>query len=166
MAQAGMTYSQQVNTARMSAEQASALTNLNQGTCAITLIRTWPTPSTRLTVTTRTPSPASTPVSRMLRRSPRRRRARWAVTRSYWLRSRGVLLERLKFIPEDAVRGIGEFWLRYGYAMNSPVVPPGDFRCMEHFTYWKMAEMNISRSTMPETFRQTIRGIFEKGVTV
>ena len=26
--------------------------------------------------------------------------------------------------------------------------------------------MNISRSTMPETFRQTIRGIFEKGVTV
>ena len=42
------------------------------------------------------------------------------------------------------MRRIGEFWLRYGYAMNSPVVPPGDFRCMEHFTYWKMAEMNIS----------------------
>ena len=76
------------------------------------------------------------------------------------------IVERLKFIPEDAVRRIGEFWLRYGYAMNSPVVPPADFRCMEHFTYWKMAEMNISRSTMPETFRQTIRGIFEKGVTV
>ena len=52
MAQAGMTYSQQVRTQRTGAEGESALTNLNQGTCAITLIRTWPTPGTRLTETT------------------------------------------------------------------------------------------------------------------
>ena len=76
------------------------------------------------------------------------------------------IVERLKFIPEDAVRRIGEFWLRYGYAMNSPVVPPGDFRCMEHFTYWKMAEMNISRSTDAGDVPSDDQGYFREGVTV
>lgn len=166
MAQAGMTYSQQVNTARMSAEQASALTNLNQGYMrynadtnlayakyaangdyanAIAGINAKVQDAQTIAPTT----------------SGQVGGDAFMLAAESW-----SIVERLKFIPEDAVRRIGEFWLRYGYAMNSPVVPPGDFRCMEHFTYWKMTEMNISRSTMPETFRQTIRGIFEKGVTV
>jgi hypothetical protein len=37
---------------------------------------------------------------------------------------------------------------------------------MEKFTYWKMSETYIKASTIPEGFKQTIRGIFEKGVTI
>jgi hypothetical protein len=37
---------------------------------------------------------------------------------------------------------------------------------MTKFTYWKMQETYISSAPMPETFKQSIRGIFEKGVTV
>ena len=37
---------------------------------------------------------------------------------------------------------------------------------MSHFTYWKLTECYLERADMPETFKGTIRGIFEKGVTV
>jgi hypothetical protein len=37
---------------------------------------------------------------------------------------------------------------------------------MSKFTYWKLSETYISAANMPESFKQTIRGIFEKGVTV
>lgn len=73
---------------------------------------------------------------------------------------------RQKILDVGAMQRVGEFWLRYGYAMNMFVVPPGDLRCMEHFTYWKLKETNLRSSTCPESFKQTIRGIFEKGVTV
>ena len=73
---------------------------------------------------------------------------------------------RFKRINEGAMRRIGEFWLRYGYAVNVPIVMPKDFQCMTNFTYWKLSETYISSSTCPEQFKQTIRGIFEKGTTV
>lgn len=73
---------------------------------------------------------------------------------------------RQKILNVGAMQRIGEFWLRYGYALNVFTVPPSDLRCMEHFTYWQMKEVNLSSSTCPELFKQTIRGIFEKGVTV
>jgi hypothetical protein len=37
---------------------------------------------------------------------------------------------------------------------------------MSKFTYWKLSETYISSAFMPEAFKQVIRGIFEKGVTV
>jgi hypothetical protein len=37
---------------------------------------------------------------------------------------------------------------------------------MSKFTYWKMSETYISAATLPESFKQTMRGILEKGVTV
>jgi hypothetical protein len=43
---------------------------------------------------------------------------------------------------------------------------PADFQAMTKFTYWKLRETYIAAGPMPEIFRQTIRGIFEKGVTV
>jgi len=37
---------------------------------------------------------------------------------------------------------------------------------MTKFTYWKMSESYIKAAPMPESYKQVIRGIFEKGVTV
>ena len=73
---------------------------------------------------------------------------------------------RFKMIPPAAMRNIGEFWLRYGYYIQRFLIPPESLMCMRKFTYWKMHELYIRSSTCPEEFRLTIKGIFEKGVTV
>ncbi len=73
---------------------------------------------------------------------------------------------RFKMISPAAMRNIGEFWLRYGYYIQRFLIPPESLMCMKKFTYWKMHELYIRSSTCPEEFRLTIKGIFEKGVTV
>lgn len=73
---------------------------------------------------------------------------------------------RFKMISPAAMRNIGEFWLRYGYYIQRFLIPPDSLMCMRKFTYWKMHELYIRSSTCPEEFRLTIKGIFEKGVTV
>jgi hypothetical protein len=73
---------------------------------------------------------------------------------------------RCKTIDENHQRVIGEYWLRYGYAVREFMTPPKDLCCMEHFTYWKMLETSIECAKADETSKETIRGIFEKGVTV
>lgn len=73
---------------------------------------------------------------------------------------------KVKTLQAAARAAIGEFWLRYGYAVNRFAMMPSDCMAMQKFTYWKVREMNLSSSTCPELFRQTLRGIFEKGVTV
>lgn len=79
---------------------------------------------------------------------------------------RWALHAKVKIVNSGAVRQIGDFWLRYGYAVNRFGKMPTDLKCMTKFTYWKLRETYITSSTCPEMFRQTIRGIFEKGVTV
>jgi hypothetical protein len=76
------------------------------------------------------------------------------------------LFAKVKMLQYAVNVGIGEFWLRYGYAINRFGRMPSDFQVMEKFTYWKLRETYITSSSCPETYRQTIRGIFEKGVTV
>lgn len=73
---------------------------------------------------------------------------------------------RWKMIDDSAVARVGEYWLRFGYSLNRFGVMPRDFRCMTKFTYWKLSELYITEGNMPEFFKQAIRGIFEKGVTV
>lgn len=73
---------------------------------------------------------------------------------------------KVKRVNSGVMRVIGEYWLRYGYALNHFVTPPSGLHCMTKFTYWKMLETYIRSSTCPEQFKQSIRGIFEKGVTV
>lgn len=74
----------------------------------------------------------------------------------------------LRFLlPDQATMNtIGEYWLRYGYAIQRFSFIPNDFMVMSKFTYWKMKETYIRAAGMPESFKQAIRGIFEKGVTV
>lgn len=73
---------------------------------------------------------------------------------------------KVKIPQPGVVNAIGEYWLRYGYAINRFSRMPSNYQCMSNFTYWKLKETYITSSTVPESFKQTIRGIFEKGVTV
>lgn len=73
---------------------------------------------------------------------------------------------RLKMLQPAAMRAIGEYWLRYGYKVQTFGRMPSDFHVMTKFTYWKLRETYITSSACPELFKQALRGIFEKGVTV
>lgn len=77
----------------------------------------------------------------------------------------GVSL-RFKMVNLNALRTLGNYWLRYGYAINQFVQMPDSLHVMSKFTYWKLSETYISQGAFPEGFKQVIRGIFEKGVTV
>jgi hypothetical protein len=72
---------------------------------------------------------------------------------------------KVKLPSAGAVRVIGDFWLRYGYAVNS-FIWPDRLQVMSHFTYWKFQQFEITGAFIPEHYRNSIRGIFEKGVTV
>jgi hypothetical protein len=80
--------------------------------------------------------------------------------------ARVEIAARFKLVDQSTIRTIGNFWLRYGYAVNEFSTIPSSFMCMTKFTYWKLAETYISQAPFPEGFKQIIRGIFEKGVTV
>jgi hypothetical protein len=73
---------------------------------------------------------------------------------------------RFKMINKNALKTIGNFWLRYGYAVNQFIQMPSSLHCMSKFTYWKLSQTYISQGAFPEGFKQVIRGVFEKGVTV
>lgn len=77
-----------------------------------------------------------------------------------------VLSARVKTVQPAIMRAIGEYWLRYGYAVQTFSTLPSNYQVMSKFTYWKLRETYITSSSCPELFKQTIRGIFEKGVTV
>lgn len=73
---------------------------------------------------------------------------------------------RYRTCDANHVRIIGEYWLRYGYAVRQFMTPPKDLQCMSNFTYWKMAETYLTCASADEGAKDVIRGIFEKGVTV
>lgn len=82
--------------------------------------------------------------------------------------ARGEMVCRLtiKAIDFSRIRAIGDYWLRYGYAISEYMAIPPHTMVMQRFTYWKMAECVLIGSYMPENFKNTLRGVFEKGVTV
>lgn len=73
---------------------------------------------------------------------------------------------RFKRLPMAALMNIASFWARYGYYVQRFITPPTSLMCMSKFTYWKMHELYVRSAKCPEEFRLTIKGIFEKGVTV
>lgn len=72
---------------------------------------------------------------------------------------------RWKTIDKSAMVSIGEYWLRYGYAVQQ-FARVSQLMVMSKFTYWKLSETYIKTAPMPESYKQAIRGIFEKGVTI
>ncbi|WP_288924196.1 hypothetical protein, partial [uncultured Bifidobacterium sp.] len=75
------------------------------------------------------------------------------------------ILVRFKTCAPSALAAVGEYMLRYGYFVQRFLVPPANLMCMTRFTYWQMQECYI-RGTLPEQYRMTVKGIFEKGTTV
>ena len=76
----------------------------------------------------------------------------------------GVLV-RFKTCAPSALRSVGEYMLRYGYFVQRFITPPASLECMKKFTYWQMQECYV-QGDLPEQYRQTIKGVFESGVTV
>lgn len=74
---------------------------------------------------------------------------------------------RVKMVAGAPMYAIGEYWLRYGYAMNEVIytIPP-TLKVMSNFTYWKCHEIYIVNGGMPEPFKRVIAGILKNGVTV
>lgn len=77
-----------------------------------------------------------------------------------------ALVAKIKTLQPAVMASVGEFWLRYGYAINRFARMPASYQVMSKFTYWKLRETYITSSQCPEQYKQTLRGIFEKGVTV
>ncbi|QXG07815.1 major tail protein [Curtobacterium phage Reje] len=73
---------------------------------------------------------------------------------------------RAKVVPPAQMRAIGEYWLRYGYAVRQFAQIPASLQVMSRFTYWKLLETYLVGTNVPEGIKRGIRGIFEKGVTV
>jgi hypothetical protein len=73
---------------------------------------------------------------------------------------------RVKTMSPDAMAQVGDYWLRYGYRVNRFTKIPKSLKVMTRFTYWKLKESYVISSQCPEMYKQVIRGIFEKGVTV
>ena len=73
---------------------------------------------------------------------------------------------RVKAVDQGSVRRLGEHWLRYGYRVNEFTVMPDSLLVMNKFAYWKTSETYVTEGTVPEVYKQAIRGIMERGVTV
>lgn len=73
---------------------------------------------------------------------------------------------KFKMLDQASISVIGEYWLRYGYPVRRSARIPNDLRVMSKFSYWKLSEVYIITGGMPESHKQTLRGILEKGVTV
>lgn len=76
------------------------------------------------------------------------------------------VVAKLKRLHGVALAEVGEYWLRYGYRVNRWVTPPASLQVCDRFTYWQMKDAVVFSDACPEEYRQTIRGIFEVGVTV
>lgn len=73
-----------------------------------------------------------------------------------------------KTVNGAALESVAAYFRRYGYAVRRWLAT-GTVRhmlCMEHFAYWKLLETYVTAAPANEDERQTIRGVFEKGVTL
>lgn len=74
---------------------------------------------------------------------------------------------RWKTIDPAHIASVGEYWLRFGYQVQRFAEIPESLQVMSVFTYWKLTQTYFDGvPAMPESMKQTLRGIFEKGVTV
>lgn len=82
--------------------------------------------------------------------------------------SNGMMIVQIRYktITTQMQEIVGNYFLKYGYAIRQYLVPPKDFMAMEKYTYWKLLDTSIICSTADEGVKNAIRGIFEKGVTV
>lgn len=77
----------------------------------------------------------------------------------------GVLLT-FKTLDPIHMRSIGNYLLKYGYAIETFFNLPENLQTCTNFDYWKCRQVYLSGTNIPETYKETLRGILEKGVTV
>lgn len=74
---------------------------------------------------------------------------------------------RYKVINVDAVRVIGDYWGKYGYACRECVnMAAFGLHQMRYYTYWKFTDIYLENASCAESDKDAIRGIFSKGVTI
>ena len=85
-----------------------------------------------------------------------------------WKNGLGIIQLTWKTISGAALAAAGDYFRRYGYAVRRwlPLGEVSSMLCMSHFAYWKVLETTVTAAYANESERQTIRGVFEKGVTL
>lgn len=73
---------------------------------------------------------------------------------------------KLKVITEGPLHRVGEYFLRYGYTVNRWCDMPSDYLVMSKFTYWQVQDLIVKDSLAPQQYREAIKGMFERGLTV
>lgn len=72
---------------------------------------------------------------------------------------------RIKIPHMGYVRSIGEYWFRYGYALNEYVRLPDNMSCMSEFTYWKCLDVTVT-GNCPSSMVDVVSAALVRGVTV
>lgn len=73
---------------------------------------------------------------------------------------------RYKTLCDDAIIRNGDFFRRFGYAVNRYMNIPNDLSLCKYWTYWKVQQLETSSALMNEDEKSVIKGIFAKGVSV
>ena len=68
-------------------------------------------------------------------------------------------------LPQN-ISVVGDYFLRYGIAIQEFMKLPSNLLCMTKFAYWKTQETNIVHSNGNDADRIVLAGILEKGVTI
>lgn len=69
-------------------------------------------------------------------------------------------------IRETYIKIVGDYFLRYGYAAHRWITGIEKLNVCSVFSYWKLSECNLVCTSIPENYKDAIRGVFESGVTV
>lgn len=79
-----------------------------------------------------------------------------------------AVVAQVRSITDGAMDVLCNYWARYGYAIDRYFYRLNDsMDVMSRFTYWKVSELYLTpKNWCPQNYLNTLRGIFEKGVTV
>jgi hypothetical protein len=73
---------------------------------------------------------------------------------------------KIKVPNKASLRIIGDYFLRFGYAIHRILMLPDNLLCMTNYAYWKCKEVNLIECGGNESAKNTIRGILEQGTTI
>lgn len=77
-----------------------------------------------------------------------------------------LLTVRYKTINDDAIVRNGDYFYRFGYAVNRYMQIPDELVVNDYYSYWQIQQLETSSALMNEDEKNVIAGIFSNGVTV
>lgn len=69
-------------------------------------------------------------------------------------------------VSDDAIIRAGQYFRRFGYAVNRYVRIPRSLNVCKHFSYWKFLDLQLASAYADETAKGRLRGIMYTGTTV